>query len=106
MGETPGEIPRTRASPRGSQEIKVAKGGRGITLLQNAAAGASGILSLDSAVGFHNNCATARWIDAMPGPPGFHNHGPFPPFTKTAGGPQSRPQVGPRKGGQLFTASG
>jgi hypothetical protein len=62
---------------RGSQEIKVAKDGRGIRLLHNAAAGASGIFSLDSAVGFHHNRATTRWIDAMPALPGFHNHGPF-----------------------------
>jgi len=61
---------------RGSQEIKVAKDGRGIRLLHNAA-GASGIFSLDSAVGLHHNRATTRWIDAMPALPGFHDHGPF-----------------------------
>src|SRR5882762_5444348 len=38
-------------------------------------AGASGILSLDFAVGFRHNRATTRWIEAMPALPGFHDHG-------------------------------
>ena len=59
------------------QEIKIAKDGRGIILLHNASAGASWILSLDFAVGFHQNNATTRWVDAMPAFSGFHDHGPF-----------------------------
>src|SRR5713101_5760320 len=63
----------------GFQKIKIAKRGRGVSLLHNAPAGATWILPLDLAVGFHQNSATTRWIDAMPALPGFHDHGPFPP---------------------------
>jgi hypothetical protein len=77
-----GRIPLGECRLRDSQEIKVAKDGRGITLLHHAAAGASRILSLDSTVGFHENRATTRWIYAMPALTRFHDHGPFPPFGK------------------------
>src|SRR5712691_11493436 len=60
----------------------MAKDGRGIALLHSAAAGASGVLSLNFAAGFHQNRATTRWIDAMPALPGFHDHGPFSSLSK------------------------
>src|SRR6267143_2676801 len=77
-----GRIPVGECRLGESQEIKVAKDGRGITLLHNAAAGSSGILSLDCGVGFHENCTTTCWIDAMPALPGFHDHGPFSSLRK------------------------
>jgi hypothetical protein len=59
-------VPEGQRRLRESQEIKAAKDRRSIVLLHDAAAGTSGILSLDFAVGFHENRATTRWIDAMP----------------------------------------
>src|SRR2546427_9946942 len=79
------------------QKIKVAKHGRRISLLHDAAAGAAGVLSLDLADGFHHNSATTRWIDAMPALPGFHDHGPFPPFAK-----QLHVRRGNRRSGPLY----
>jgi hypothetical protein len=70
------------------QEIEAAKYRRGITLLHDAAAGAAGILSVNFAAGFHQNGATTGWTHAMPALPEFHDHGPSPPFGKTAARPQ------------------
>src|ERR1700737_4377083 len=81
-GSILGRIPVSVHRLRESQEIKVAKDGRGITLFHNAAAGAPRILSLDFAVGFNQNHATTCWIDAMPALPGFHDHGPFSSLRK------------------------
>jgi hypothetical protein len=60
----------------------MAKDRRGINFLQDAATGASWILSLDFAVGFNENRATTRGIDAMPALTGFHDHGPFSSLRK------------------------
>jgi hypothetical protein len=67
------------------EKVEVAKNGRGIVFLEDAAAGAAGILSLHLAVDFNKNAATARWIGAMPSLSRLHMHGPCPPFAKTAG---------------------
>src|SRR5216684_7091101 len=63
----------------GFQKIKIAKHGRRISLLHNAPAGATWILPFDLTVGFHQNSATTRWINAMPAFSEFHDHGPFLP---------------------------
>src|SRR5713226_531075 len=76
-------IPVSEYRLREFQEIKVAKHGRRISLLHDVTAGAAGILSLERAVGFHQNSATTSWINAMPALPGFHDHGPLPPFVKS-----------------------
>jgi len=81
-GSILGGIPVSEHRLRESQEIKVAKNGRGISFLHNAAAGAPRILSLDFAVGLNQNRATTCWIEAMPALAGFHDHGPFSSLRK------------------------
>src|SRR2546426_3700512 len=78
-------IPVSECRLRGFQKIKVAKHGRRISLLHDAAAGAAGILSLDLAVGFHHNSATTRWMTQCQRSPDFMTMAPFPPFARTAG---------------------
>src|SRR5258708_35343296 len=81
-GSILGRIPVSEHRLRESQEIKVAKNGRGISFLHNAAAGAPRILSLDFAAGFNQKHATTCWIEAMPAFAGFHDHGPFSSLRK------------------------
>src|SRR6266481_2814647 len=76
------------------QEIEIAEDGRRITLLHNAAAGATRILARNFTVGFYHYLATTRWIDAMPALPGFHDHGPYSSLRKN-GCPQRQSQAGP-----------
>ena len=68
-----GRIPVNEGRLREFQEIKIAKDGRGIILLHNAAAGALWILSLDFPARFRHNRASACWIDAMPAVLHVHN---------------------------------
>jgi hypothetical protein len=90
-----GSVPASERRLRQFQEVKVAKNGRRIVLFHNAAAGASGIFSLDFAVGFHQNDATTCWMDAMPAFSGFHDHGPFSSLRKNDRYSQRQSQVAP-----------
>src|SRR5712692_9018766 len=101
MGSILRGIPLSKCRLREFQKIKIAKYGRRISLFHDSAAGAAGILSLDLAVGFHQNSATTSWIDAMPALPGFHDHGPLPPFARATVCPQKQSQVGPVMNGEL-----
>jgi hypothetical protein len=67
------------------QKIEVAKDGRRIRLLHNAAAAAAGVFPFSFAAYFNQNRATAPRIGAMPAFSGLHHHGPFPPFARTTG---------------------
>jgi hypothetical protein len=48
------------------EKVEIAKNRRRVVFLEDAAAGAAGILPLHLTVDFNKNGATTRWIDAMP----------------------------------------
>jgi hypothetical protein len=105
-GQSSGASPLNGRWLRKFWKIKGPKNGRGIVLFHNAAAGASGIFSLDFVVGLHQNNAATSWNDATPALTGFHDHGPFPPFARTIECPPRQSQVGPVICGELsWTAS-
>jgi hypothetical protein len=77
------------------QKIQAAKDRRRKVFLQDAAASAAGIPSLNFTGSFDEHGAPASGIDAMPAFPGFHDHGPVPPFTKAVEMPAKAVQCRP-----------